>query len=1601
MATINYTHDDDIEEELKTQIIEICTASVQKPVIKVDLEENQKRWLLVGICMQSILSTTLRNYTEPLVLSVYNSMKIAHGIQMQIYPNQLKKYPKFRTRLNYEAINKNRTIARVHKKSDVASYDYKVGNHVEFSKLFMKTYMAHYTAFDDTCDLSALLSLIGSIDIFPQPVKNVANKIRLNVRNPWAHCNFDEWDTLLYQTSFQLMHQLIKCLSLSKPDETKVLADLTKWEQNGFLFLQGYAVDQIVVNELRQQTQVLAEYALKMKSGEDSTFIKIDEAMSKINGEMMSVCKRIDTIEISHNKQQQSITEMNKDVNIIYERTLSIENVQTEHRQDIDGAITNIKKIDRDVDNLKTESKSTINRVETLAGEVKSTTEDVSYIKNDIIEMKEDIGDFKNYMSRSKPVDKGSEHHTMVISGLGGCGKTTLATEFAWRSHEFYQGGVFWMSAESESSLEDSITTLAIDVNETGKDFRETLKKTLKWFSHLSERWLLVIDNADEEYLSDYTKEILFGSWKRNTQGHIIITTRREPNEIEESMGVKLENCIHLGIFETADGLEFVKRRTDKRDNQEDNAIVLLVEELGGLPLALEQAAAHIKSIKCSVEDYVKRFEKKRINLLKAAQSSMKISKDRLAVATTWQMNIEYISRQSEKEGLGTAAITVMEIASFLFADDIPKCIFNVGNPVVEDNDLTDALDDDVGCGQIIEILTRFSLFQIMKDMCLSVHRLVQEVIRDSLSQDRRQCILQHALRMVNKALTSCVTPNNILLDDYNGTKRGSLITWSRLAANTNTLKGHLLHFVKGDESRQNICFNDQMLKILQTTALYHSIHQRQALALADQEQMVTIIPTLKVDTKYFHELTSIKIPLLQKDREKILECLASVLHTDSEEIFETSAVVPYNSETLREMGNEAFKEQRYHDAIQCYTEGIRSCPTDKMDMRFFSNRSLAYIRLQDYEHALVDASRCIEIAPDNWKGYCWKAYSVSGLIEIGSRSSNMESVGLASACIASQKNKLCLLEHKMKMCYPILNYKMIERPESLCHEIMSLTDRPFTTLMLRQGRYEIREVLTTTKSILVIGVEEGVEINTGGSFNICRLPKDVLAVDIEPEKTIHAHFENIKFLKGGCQITVSKNSVATFYNCKFSNGQKGCEYFPKCKGDKGICVSDGGTAYVESCVLDRCGGGGILSCGNGTLTDIRNCTIRNMRQMGVEAKDGGAIRAINNTISNNQTHGFAIGPNGYGYISGNIIQGNGAEGVWSGGNFKQDESMEMNEEGASRAVLNDNIIRQNGLSGISFDGGYFEVKGNKIISNWLWGLMVKSRSYSYILDNDISENKCGGIRIGTNYTAAVFINGNTIRDHIGPSIYTVSSIENSLKTSRRRKTIEKQIKHIAVGDGEMNGESREPFIFSTNFLNDNERGIQHPQDIFCMIEACCFCRKISQHMKFCSRCKKAKYCSKECQTNHWIQHKHMCKLLNASYVVEVQMSDTEPNNLGSPIEHGKPYGAYQRTFDPKLVGLGKGTPPDRNSCTRFIVKIQSGREYGYYDPYKKLIVYDQTVTFDIQLSNPELYHLCNECGALTGHKVTAKKIFCWASFKNSGQTICFHTENLPPYQTW
>ena len=832
---------------------------------------------------------------------------------------------------------------------------------------------------------------------------------------------------------------------------------------------------------------------------------------------------------------------------------------------------------------------------------------------------------------------------------------------------------------------------------------------------------------------------------------------------------------------------------------------------------------------------------------------------------------------------------------------------------------------------------------------------------------------------------------------------------WSKVATNAVVLKGHLVTLANEIKRKNSFFFNVEAIKVLQATAVFHSLHQRQDKALADQEQMISIITTVDLSETEYEELTAIKIPLLQQDRLIIQNSIASVTTDENDTDDQQISHVPMEPEVLKSKGNEAFQKCKFHDALQYYTEGIRACSEGDIVYKLLSNRSQLYIRIGEYEKALVDANKCIKLASDHWKAYRSKAYAIAGLIDNGSLPSTMESVGLASASIATYKDKTCLLKFKMKITYPVINYKIVEKPESLGDEIMSLTDRPFITLMLRKGRYMFNKTVITTKSVQLIGIEDGVEINTGIEFFVCRPPKQILAVDIDIEQTIHVHFENIFFVSEGHQIQIRSNSIATFHHCKFSNGKKGCDEFPKCKGYKGcinppkcklfvkkaesssmgnfgtgeigypgIAASSGGIVYLESCILDRCGGGGVLSDGEGSLIEMNNCTVRHMRQMGIEARNGGTIKALNCLIVENQFHGVAIGPRGIGYISGNTIEGNGREGIWCGGIA---EEFRSNSEGGSKSVIVDNVISHNGLSGLSFDGGSYEVKNNKIFENWFWGLMIKSKSSTYLLNNDIFENKCGGIRVGINYSASVLIDGNTIRDHTGPGVYAINFDKQLTKDNA-------MLIH-AVNEDETHQYSRRPIITSTNVRRNNDKGVQHPSNLVNVIKACCCCHESSNSLKLCNTCKKATYCSKECQSKHWKRHKHLCKLLRESYTVYIQMKDTE--SVMAAI----------RCFDSSLARIQEGPPPDRMSSKSFIVKIQTGKEYGHYDPYKKLVLYDQSVTLDIQFSSPVLYHLANECGVLAGTKWTTKQIFCWAYFKNRGSVLCIQTDNLPPFQTW
>ena len=99
--------------------------------------------------------------------------------------------------------------------------------------------MAKFNAFDEFCDASAILALLGRVPVFSVDVQSAAGAVR-EARNAWAHCAFHEWDPVSYQQNFAAMEQLVKKLGLPGSSTKDLLTELKNWEGKGIFFYLNY-----------------------------------------------------------------------------------------------------------------------------------------------------------------------------------------------------------------------------------------------------------------------------------------------------------------------------------------------------------------------------------------------------------------------------------------------------------------------------------------------------------------------------------------------------------------------------------------------------------------------------------------------------------------------------------------------------------------------------------------------------------------------------------------------------------------------------------------------------------------------------------------------------------------------------------------------------------------------------------------------------------------------------------------------------------------------------------------------------------------------------------------------------------------------------------------------------------------------------------------------------------------------------------------------------------------------------------------------------------------------------------------------------------------
>ena len=298
-----------------------------------------------------------------------------------------------------------------------------------------------------------------------------------------------------------------------------------------------------------------------------------------------------------------------------------------------------------------------------------------------------------------------------AITGMGGIGKTQIAVEYAYRYQNEYDL-VWWIHSEESSTLSADYLALANRLQlpvKTSAEQRVFVNMARHWLEGTSRRWLLIYDNVENiREVSDLLPT--------QGNGQILITSQHP----EWRSHAKI---LPTDQFTPTEAKAFLLKRTGNNDQTSADK---LIELLGGLPLALEQAGAFIEKTGVSLDTYIQLYEKQRRDLW---QQETPPKDYKATVTTAWELAFQRIRESSP------ASITLLNLCAFLAPDEIPLSIFQVGQTYLP-KELAKIVSDPLKFENAIAALYHYSLVARKGDT-LSIHRLVQEVARERLGVDK------------------------------------------------------------------------------------------------------------------------------------------------------------------------------------------------------------------------------------------------------------------------------------------------------------------------------------------------------------------------------------------------------------------------------------------------------------------------------------------------------------------------------------------------------------------------------------------------------------------------------------------------------------------------------------------------------------------------------------------------------------------------------------------------------------------------------------------------------------------------------------------------
>ncbi|MEU1036565.1 HEXXH motif-containing putative peptide modification protein [Streptomyces mirabilis] len=245
-----------------------------------------------------------------------------------------------------------------------------------------------------------------------------------------------------------------------------------------------------------------------------------------------------------------------------------------------------------------------------------------------------------------------------LLSGLGGCGKTTVALEVAHRFARTAGTHVWWVSGADAKDLSNTLYSVALDAGAERADFARRHAADVLWhhLNALSDPWLLVLDNVDDPtVLKGGRAKIKDGiGWLRppgRLNGAVLLTSR-------ESRPHKWAPWVRIHPVDTLNSRVGAMVLRDLAPHAgDDTQARALSDYLGGLPLALDLAGSYLARVRDDAylapgtprtfAAYRQSFSERLDELAADCDASLDADhRSRRAIRTTWELSLDFLHRQ-------------------------------------------------------------------------------------------------------------------------------------------------------------------------------------------------------------------------------------------------------------------------------------------------------------------------------------------------------------------------------------------------------------------------------------------------------------------------------------------------------------------------------------------------------------------------------------------------------------------------------------------------------------------------------------------------------------------------------------------------------------------------------------------------------------------------------------------------------------------------------------------------------------------------------------------------------------------------------------------